>query len=152
MQEAIPYKTWQLTSVPRSNPLLKPARSPPLTMSKTAASSVYSDGSVEDLRNMVAENAVIVFGRRGCCMIHVVKRLLQGLGANPAIYETDEGSEDDVVNELEAISAFDRKDGRLQFPTVFIGGRLFGGLDRVMGAHITGELTPILKDAGALWL
>jgi hypothetical protein len=29
---------------------------------------------------------------------------------------------------------------------------LFGGLERVMATHITGELVPILKDAGALWL
>jgi glutaredoxin 3 len=39
-----------------------------------------------------------------------------------------------------------------QFPVVFVGGKLFGGLERVMATHITGELVPILKDAGALWL
>jgi glutaredoxin 3 len=40
----------------------------------------------------------------------------------------------------------------VQFPVVFVGGKLFGGLERVMATHITGELVPILKDAGALWL
>jgi hypothetical protein len=29
---------------------------------------------------------------------------------------------------------------------------LFGGLDKLMAAHISGELVPILKEAGALWL
>jgi glutaredoxin-related protein len=35
---------------------------------------------------------------------------------------------------------------------VFIGGNLFGGLDRIMATHISGELVPILKQARALWL
>lgn len=37
-------------------------------------------------------------------------------------------------------------------PAVFAGGRLVGGLDRLMAVHISGELVPILKRAGALWL
>jgi glutaredoxin-related protein len=38
------------------------------------------------------------------------------------------------------------------FPAVFIGGKLVGGLDRLMAMHIAGELVPVLKQAGALWL
>jgi len=49
-----------------------------------------------------------------------VKRLLQGLGVNPAVHE--------------------------------VAGKLLGGLDRLMAVHISGELVPILKKAGALWL
>ncbi|KAJ1391855.1 Thioredoxin-like superfamily [Sesbania bispinosa] len=100
--------------------------------------------------NMVSENAIIVFGRRGCCMSHVVKRLLLGLGVNPAVYEVEEKDEVDVTRELETIIG--EKQGKVQFPTVFIGGKLFGGLDRIMATHISGELVPILKEAGALWL
>uniref|UniRef100_A0A0D3ES93 Uncharacterized protein n=1 Tax=Oryza barthii TaxID=65489 RepID=A0A0D3ES93_9ORYZ len=37
-------------------------------------------------------------------------------------------------------------------PAVFVGGKLLGGLDRLMAVHISGELVPILKKAGALWL
>lgn len=37
-------------------------------------------------------------------------------------------------------------------PVVFIGGKLIGGMDRVMGSHINGTLVPLLKEAGALWL
>lgn len=106
--------------------------------------------------NMVTENAVIVFARRGCCMSHVVKRLLLGLGTNPAVHEVEEREEVGVVRELEAIiNANDGDDGnigKVQFPAVFIGGKLFGGLDRLMASHISGELVPILKQAGALWL
>ncbi|XP_042058955.1 glutaredoxin-C9-like [Salvia splendens] len=94
------------------------------------------------LRRMVAESAVVVVGRRGCCMSHVAKRLLQGLGANPAVFEVDDKCEDDVLVELRAA----------ELPVVFVGGRWLGGLDRIMASHITGELTPLLKQAGALWL
>ncbi|KAF3605979.1 hypothetical protein DY000_02049594 [Brassica cretica] len=74
-------------------------------------------------------------------MCHVVKSLLLGLGVNPAVLEIDDQEkEEEVMSELERIGA------------VYIGGRLFGGLDRVMATHISGELVPILKDVEALWL
>ncbi|XP_041007071.1 glutaredoxin-C9-like [Juglans microcarpa x Juglans regia] len=148
MQQAIPYKSW-----------------PPLhTKAQQSFSLKVDDNSLvsppkvvlregEDMLNMVSENAVIVFARRGCCMSHVVKRLLLGLGVNPAVYEVEEKDEIGVVKELETLISNTGKDGKvLQFPAVFIGGSLFGGLDRVMATHISGELVPILKDAGALWL
>ncbi|KAH6764052.1 Thioredoxin superfamily protein [Perilla frutescens var. frutescens] len=106
-----------------------------------------NNGRRNEVRKMVEENAVIVFSRKGCCMSHVVKRLLQGLGANPAVYEVEESFEDDVVRDCAG-----GRDAAVQLPMVFIGGRCFGGLDRIMATHITGELTPLLKQAGALWL
>ncbi|KAK4484474.1 hypothetical protein RD792_007057 [Penstemon davidsonii] len=113
----------------------------------------------DDLKRMVEENAVIVFARKGCCLSHVVKCLLRGLGANPTAYEVEEKDLNGVVLELEekvvgsTLGGGGGKEGRrLQFPAVFIGGQWFGGLDRIMAAHITGELTPMLKQAGALWL
>ncbi|KAL5082250.1 hypothetical protein RYX36_010671 [Vicia faba] len=99
---------------------------------------------------MVSENAVIVIGRHGCCMTHVVKRLLQSLGVNPVIHEVEE-EKDEVCVAKELESIIEGKDN-VQFPMVFIGGRLFGGLERVMATHISGELVPLLKQAGALWL
>lgn len=137
-----------------------PAKDSPLTSTmgrsggQAAVSSLYKlkGPKEEDLRNTVKVNAVIVIGKRGCCMSHVVKRLLQGLGVNPAVYEVEEEEEEDVVNQLESISGGGGEGRRVQLPVVFIGGQLFGGLDRIMATHITGELTPILKEAGALWL
>ncbi|KAE8707554.1 Glutaredoxin-C9 [Hibiscus syriacus] len=108
---------------------------------------LVTNGSGTSVTKLVLENAVIVFGRRGCCMCHVVNRLLLGLGVNPAVCEVDEGKEEAVLNELSIINS-----GGIQFPAVFVGGKLFGGLDRIMSTHITGELVPILKEAGALWL
>ncbi|PPD75068.1 hypothetical protein GOBAR_DD28001 [Gossypium barbadense] len=89
---------------------------------------VVANGSESSIRKLVEENAVVVFGRRGCCMCHVVMRLLLGHGANPVVCEVEEGKEEAAI------------------------GKMFGGLDRVMSTHISGELVPVLKDAGALWL
>lgn len=72
---------------------------------------------------------------------------------NPSVYEVDEDDEVAVVAELSKVgSAAADSGGGVQFPAVFVGGKLFGGLEKVMATHISGELVPILKDAGALWL
>ncbi|CAL1356855.1 unnamed protein product [Linum trigynum] len=127
MQEAIPYKTWLPHYTTTKQPLLN---------SDVLAAEV------------VSENAIIVFARRGCCMTHVLKRLLLCVGVNPPVFEVDDDNEARrVLKELRTVAGEE-----VQLPAVFIGGKLFGGLDRVMATHITGELVPILKQAGALWL
>ncbi|KAK4769817.1 hypothetical protein SAY87_030349 [Trapa incisa] len=141
MQQAISYKSWpQIHTINRS----------PATRAPLEGGEEIVKGSVEEA---VKDNAVIVFGRSGCCMSHVVKRLLLGLGVNPTVYEVEEAEEAQMVVELQGINSSGGEGNRgVQFPSVFIGGRLFGGLDRIMATHITGELVPILKEAGALWL
>ncbi|KAG9447781.1 hypothetical protein H6P81_013909 [Aristolochia fimbriata] len=122
MHQAIPYRTW----VPVAG--LDPPPPPPPPLAR--------------VRNLASENAVVVVGRRGCCMCHVVKRLLLGLGVNPLVHEVED---ERAVFEISG-------NQNLQFPAVFIGGKLVGGLEWLMAAHISGELVPILKKAGALWL
>ncbi|KAK8655298.1 hypothetical protein V6N13_107881 [Hibiscus sabdariffa] len=142
MQQAIPYKSWPL-----------PCTNTTTSHDVPSGRGRGGRGGTEDVINIVSENAVIVLARKGCCMSHVVRRLLQALGVNPAVHEINEGDEAGVLNELETIckgSGNDRK--TVQLPAVFIGGRLYGGLDKVMATHISGELIPVLKDAGALWL
>ncbi|KAL0302102.1 UNVERIFIED_CONTAM: Glutaredoxin-C9 [Sesamum angustifolium] len=107
------------------------------------------NGGSADLKSLVKNNAVIVFGRNGCCMSLVVKILLQSLGANPTMYGVEEKDVNDVVDELRGA---DDGGEAVQLPAVFIGGRWFGGLDRILVSHISEELTPLLKQAGALWL
>ncbi|GLJ30137.1 hypothetical protein SUGI_0596080 [Cryptomeria japonica] len=103
---------------------------------------------VERVQRLAADNAVLVFSRTSCCMCHVVKRLFCSLGVNPAVCELDE---EEGGAEMEKVLV--RVVGKNQaLPAVFIGGNLVGGLDRLMAAHIGGELVPMLKQAGALWL
>ncbi|KAK7362780.1 hypothetical protein VNO77_04902 [Canavalia gladiata] len=128
---------------------------PPATTAIAGRSREANGVDPTQVIKMVSENAVIVIGTRGCCMCHVVLKLLQGLGANPPVYEVDEGNEGTVAGELslKIVSGCSGDGaGTVQFPVVFVGGKLFGGLEKVMATHIAGELVPILKDAGALWL
>ncbi|BAT92320.1 Glutaredoxin-C9 protein [Vigna angularis] len=159
MHQAIPFRSWR----PLHNPTTHFTPLPLITHSHNDAHNntvtTHHDPSKSPkhepmLLNMVWENAVTVVGRRGCCMSHVVNRLLLSLGVNPAVYEVEENDEAIVATQLEATVRTEgvAPQGKLQFPAVFIGGKLFGGLDRIVSTHISGELVPILKQAGALWL
>ncbi|XP_072952446.1 monothiol glutaredoxin-S9-like [Typha angustifolia] len=128
MQQAIPYSTGRATWLGQAE----------------AHERRVAEGS---LRRVVAENPVVVVGSAGCCMSHVVKRLLQGLGVNPTVFEVN-----DSAQLAEEFVAGADKAGEFTMPAIFIGGKLMGGLDRLMAVHISGELVPILKQAGALWL
>lgn len=140
MQQAVSYRksTWPARPISAGGSSTSPGRIPQTTT----------------VEAVVSGNAVIVFGRSGCCMCHVARRLLLGHGVNPAMFEVDEKDEASVVEELTRISGVNNGDGglSLQFPVVFVGGKMFGGLEKVMGAHISGDLVPILREAGALWL
>ncbi|XP_078169350.1 monothiol glutaredoxin-S9-like [Carex rostrata] len=98
-----------------------------------------------NVRQVVEDNPVVVVGRKGCCMSHSVRRLLQGLGVNPTVYEVSTEEETAVAREVCGT-------GDAAFPVVFIGGKFLGCIDRLMAVHMSGELVPILKEAGALWL
>ncbi|XP_073157604.1 glutaredoxin-C9-like [Henckelia pumila] len=108
----------------------------------------------ESIRKLVAENAVVVFARKGCCMCHVIKLLLHGHGVKPTVFDVDEQNEAAVTSELFKILGAGKSAAAAdqQLPAAFVGGKLIGGLEKVMGAHISGELVPKLKEARALWL
>lgn len=83
-------------------------------------------------------------------MCPVVTSLLRELGVNAAVHELDK---DPQGREMERELA--RRLGRGStsvVPAVFIGGNLVGGTNRVMALHLAGQLVPMLKNAGALWL
>nr|AJP06350.1 ROXY2 [Pinus tabuliformis] len=116
------------------------------SQSGSSTSSLMSP--VERIHQLAAESAVVVFSISSCCMCHVVKRLFCGLGVNPTVYELDEehGGKEIEKALLRLLG------GSPSVPAVFVGGKLVGGLDRVMASHINGSLVPLLKEAGALWL
>ncbi|KQK21055.1 glutaredoxin-C9 [Brachypodium distachyon] len=107
----------------------------------------------ERVAAMASGSAVVVFSASGCCMCHVVKRLLLGLGVGPAVYELDQlgGAGREIQAALAQLLPGSSNGGAV-VPVVFVGGRLLGGVDKVMACHINGSLVPLLKDAGALWL
>ncbi|KAJ8761462.1 hypothetical protein K2173_001595 [Erythroxylum novogranatense] len=150
MQEAIPFRTYHPVTTAGNRRL--PRRGGP----DSGVANALSPTGENYVQNLVSKNSVIVFGRRGCCMCHVVKKLLLDLGVNPMVFEVDEKEEGILSGELRKVDNKCDKEGEMvshvQFPVVFVGGKFFGGLDRVMATHISGELVPILKDAGALWL
>lgn len=104
------------------------------------------------ISNLVSENAVIVFSRQSCCMGDVVKILLVSHGVNPTMHEVDETEEVVVTKELEMIICKDADRGQGLKAVVMLPAMFIGGLERVIAAHISGELVPILKQAWALWL
>ncbi|MFS7900203.1 putative glutaredoxin-like, plant II, Thioredoxin-like superfamily [Helianthus anomalus] len=62
----------------------------------------------------------IVYARCGCCMSHVVKRLLNGDGVNPNVFELEEDQENDVAKDLELIGA--EHDGAMYVSSIHIIG------------------------------
>ncbi|KAF0909159.1 hypothetical protein E2562_032208 [Oryza meyeriana var. granulata] len=108
-------------------------------------------GVYERVARMASANAVVVFSASGCCMCHVVKRLLLGLGVGPTVYELDQLSPA-AARDIQAALAQLLPPGQPPVPVVFVGGRLLGGVEKVMACHINGTLVPLLKQAGALWL
>lgn len=83
-------------------------------------------------------------------MGHVVKKLLLTHGVNPLVVEIDaEDNNDDNIIISELGKTVINKEN---LPVMFIGGKLFGGLENLMAAHINGDLVPTLRQAGALWL
>ncbi|RCV26657.1 hypothetical protein SEVIR_5G266800v4 [Setaria viridis] len=149
MYQAIPYSSARPWLVPAAEAAgvvaVKPEPAAEEPAARTDAAGDDGGGRAE-VERAVAESPVLVVGRRGCCLSHVVKRLLQGLGVNPAVHEVaDEAALAGVVPAGAGAEA-------AALPAVFVGGKLLGGLDRLMAVHISGELVPILKKAGALWL
>ncbi|PNT72555.1 monothiol glutaredoxin-S5 [Brachypodium distachyon] len=149
MYQAIPYGTARPWLRPAPSSAAEAAAAAVVVKMETMASSTEArDQDTRDVKRAVSESPVVVVGRRACCLSHVVKQLLQGLGVNPAVHEVaDEAALAGLVPPGPGGG-----DEAAALPAVFVGGELLGGLDRLMAVHISGELVPILKKAGALWL
>ncbi|KAL5224933.1 hypothetical protein ABZP36_011572 [Zizania latifolia] len=95
-----------------------------------------------------SERPVVIFTLSSCCMCHSVTSLLCDLGVNALVHELDQ---DPRGKDME--KALLKLLGKgPPVPAVFIGGKLVGGTNKVMSLHLGGELVPMLKNAGALWL
>ncbi|KAJ1265598.1 hypothetical protein BS78_08G088400 [Paspalum vaginatum] len=106
---------------------------------------------MERVMQVASERAVVVFTLSSCCMCHTVTQLMSTeLSVNVLVHELDS---DPRGKEMERALLKMLGGGRVPaVPAVFIGGKLVGGTNRVMSLHLAGELVPMLKNAGALWL
>nr|CAD1841528.1 unnamed protein product [Ananas comosus var. bracteatus] len=99
------------------------------------------EGAYERVARMASGNAVVVFSVSGCCMCHVVKRLLLGLGVGPTVYELDQL--DRGVADIQAVlshllastspAAASGASGSATasaVPVVFVGGSFWEGWKR----------------------
>ncbi|KAF0888876.1 hypothetical protein E2562_019385 [Oryza meyeriana var. granulata] len=103
---------------------------------------------MDRVMKLASERAVVIFTLSSCCMCHTMTRLFYDLGVNALVHELDQ---DPRGKEIE--SALLKLLGRgPPVPVVFIGGKLIGGTNKIMSLHLGGELIPMLKNAGALWL
>ncbi|KAF6999860.1 hypothetical protein CFC21_015836 [Triticum aestivum] len=109
--------------------------------------------STNEVRRTVQERPVVVVGRPECCLAVVARHLLLRQGVNPAAlevsYDADPAA---LVYALRAKDDNTKLVTDVALPVVFVGGRLLGGLDRLITMHIAEELVPLLRQAGALWL
>ncbi|KAI4987629.1 hypothetical protein ZWY2020_020429 [Hordeum vulgare] len=114
-----------------------------------AASARAKTKEMDRVMKLASERAVVVFTLSPCCMCHTVERLFRDqLRVNALVHELDQ---DPRGKEMER--ALLKMLGRgPSVPAVFIGGKLVGGTNRIMSLHLGGELVPMLKNAGALWL
>ncbi|XP_073009363.1 glutaredoxin-C1-like [Typha latifolia] len=103
---------------------------------------------MDKVMKLAAQRAVVIFSMSSCCMCHTVIRLFHELGVNPSVYELDE---DPKGREMER--ALVKLLGHSPpVPAVFIGGKLIGSTDKIMSLHLSGDLIPMLRNAGALWV
>ncbi|KAJ8638469.1 hypothetical protein MRB53_012736 [Persea americana] len=137
---------------PSQSPIKLPSPIPPaeMTLGERTLSIDVEETSEGRIRRLISENPVIIFSRPSCCMCHVMKRLLASIGVHPTVIELDD---DEVEKARSALTATvdddDRKPDSI-VPAVFIGGALVGGLEGLMGLHLSGHLVPKLKEVG--WL
>ena len=111
----------------------------------------------DKVREVVGGSAVVVFTLSDCCMCHVVKQLLFGLGVGPTVIELGPGSGDHphiqaFLHHLSGGGEGVAPPQALPLPAIFVGGKFLGGIEALMACHINGSLVPLLKQAGALWL
>uniref|UniRef100_A0A6V7QRQ2 Glutaredoxin domain-containing protein n=1 Tax=Ananas comosus var. bracteatus TaxID=296719 RepID=A0A6V7QRQ2_ANACO len=103
---------------------------------------------MDRVTKLASQRAVVIFTVSSCCMCHTATRLFCELGVNPTVYELDKDSKGKEM-EKELVKLMGRSP---PVPAVFIGGKLIGSTDKIMSLHLSGNLVPLLRSAGAIWL
>ncbi|XP_022994680.1 glutaredoxin [Cucurbita maxima] len=101
--------------------------------------------SLNEAKQIISSNPVVVFSKTYCGYCSRVKKLLTQLGASHKVIELDQKSDGDAIQ-----SALAEWTGQTTVPNVFIGGKHIGGCDAVTNKQSSGQLVPLLAAAGAI--
>ncbi|KAJ3681120.1 hypothetical protein LUZ60_015609 [Juncus effusus] len=104
---------------------------------------------MDKVNKLASQRAVVIFSNSSCCMCHTVTSLFSDLGVNASIHELDREPQG---KEIEKALGKMLPGRNPSVPAVFIGGRLVGSTEKIMALHLGGDLIPLLKNAGAIWL
>ncbi|KAK9733631.1 hypothetical protein RND81_04G080300 [Saponaria officinalis] len=107
----------------------------------------FSYLAMEVVNHLVEQKPLVIFTKSSCCMSHSVQQLLSSYGANATVYQLD-----DLPNEKEVEKALQRLGLKPTVPAVFIGQKFVGGAKEIISMQVQGRLTPMLKEAGAIWV
>lgn len=119
-----------------------------LSVSRGGFSIDESESAENRIHRLITENPVVIFSRSSCFMSHVMKKLLSTIGVNPTVIELD----DNEIPSLPSLPGEDSVSVKNLTPAVFIGGICVGGLESLVGLHVSGLLVPKLVEVGVLWV
>lgn len=102
---------------------------------------------MEAVNGLVEQKPLVIFTKNACCMSHSVQQLLSSYGANATVYQVD-----DLPNGKEVEKALKGLGLKPSVPAVFIGQKFVGGAKEIISMQVQGRLTPMLKEAGAIWV
>ncbi|KAL8513468.1 hypothetical protein ACS0TY_012798 [Phlomoides rotata] len=95
---------------------------------------------MEKVLKLASENGILIFSKSTCCLCYAVQILFKELRVNPRIYEVDHDPEGKEIEK-----ALTRMGCGGPLPAVFVGGKLVGSTNEVMSLHLSGSLTPLLR-------
>ncbi|KAK1354075.1 Monothiol glutaredoxin-S9 [Heracleum sosnowskyi] len=96
---------------------------------------------MEKIMQLTSENGVVIFSKTTCCLCYAVNMLFNQLRVNPVVHEIDQDPEGREM-EKALLRMGCNSPG---VPAVFINGKLVGSTNEVMSLHLSGSLTPLLK-------
>ncbi|CAI7745017.1 unnamed protein product [Closterium sp. NIES-54] len=101
--------------------------------------------AMKDIRQIIEENAVVVFSKTYCPYCVRVKQILAKLKAKFKAIELDHDPEGAAMQQ-----ALAQMTGQRTVPSVFINGQHIGGCDDTDALNRQGKLVPLLEAAGAV--
>eukprot|EP00761_Pharyngomonas_kirbyi_P012622 gb/GECH01012649.1/.p1 GENE.gb/GECH01012649.1/~~gb/GECH01012649.1/.p1 ORF type:complete len:104 (+),score=28.57 gb/GECH01012649.1/:1-312(+) len=97
------------------------------------------------VEEIIENNIVAVFSKSYCPFCHSVKHLFNELGVKSFNIELDEENKGSAMQDY-----LQSKTGQRTVPNVFINKKHIGGCSETKTAHSKGQLTKLLKEAGAM--